>query len=109
MKDSKKNSPAYSHIDGPKIVVRYAQNLAYRVERRNTRIAPQIAVALYATSNRRVNSLARPSYFASLPKIPIASATTANIGTPRTNAANIRCTWAAIQTAPRAPTTGNSP
>ena len=50
-----------------------------------------------------MNSLARPSYFASLPKIPIASATTANIGTPRTNAANIRCTWAAIQTASTGP------
>src|ERR1041384_1433230 len=40
--------------------------------------------------------------------MPIASATTANIGTPRTNAANMRCTSAAIHTAPRAPMPGNS-
>src|SRR5260370_828257 len=41
--------------------------------------------------------------------MPIASATTANIGTPRTKAANIRWTSAAIHTAARAPMTGNSP
>src|SRR6266511_859891 len=39
----------------------------------------------------------------------MASVTTANIGTPSTNAANIRCTSAAIHTAARAPMTGNSP
>src|SRR5713101_5518886 len=41
--------------------------------------------------------------------MPIASATTANIGTPRTKAANMRWTSAAIHTAARAPMTGNSP
>ena len=46
-----------------------------------------------------MNSLAKRSYRASPPKIPSASATTANIGTPSTKAANIRCTCAAIQTA----------
>src|SRR5688572_4776153 len=41
--------------------------------------------------------------------MPMSSVTTANIGTPRTNAANMRCTSAAIQTAPRAPTPGKCP
>jgi len=41
--------------------------------------------------------------------MPIASVTTANIGTPSTNAANIRCTSAVIHTNARAPITGNSP
>src|SRR6266487_5267746 len=41
--------------------------------------------------------------------MPIASVTTANIGTPSTNAANIRCTSAVIQMKARAPITGNSP
>src|SRR5215204_4009874 len=41
--------------------------------------------------------------------MPMSSVTTANIGTPRTNAANMRCTSAAIQTAPRAPTPGKRP
>src|SRR5439155_14017967 len=72
-------------------------------------IVTNIAVALYATSNRRVNSLLSRSERSSPPKIPIASVTTANIGTPSTNAANIRCTSAAIHTAARAPMRGNSP
>jgi hypothetical protein len=79
------------------------------VARTKTRIAPQIAVALYATTRSRVNSFASLSYRSSLPKMPIASTTIANIGTPSTNAANIRCTWAAIQIAPRAPISGKSP
>src|SRR5260370_23425608 len=41
--------------------------------------------------------------------MPIASATTANIGTRRRKAANIRWTSAAIHTAAGAPMTGNSP
>src|SRR5258708_10358068 len=41
--------------------------------------------------------------------MPMASATTANIGTPRTKAATIRWTSAAIHTAACAPMTGNSP
>src|SRR5437762_13671352 len=41
--------------------------------------------------------------------MPIASVTTANIGTPSTNAANIRRTTAVIHTNARAPITGNSP
>src|SRR4051812_27594008 len=45
----------------------------------------------------------------SLPTMPISSQMTANIGTPSTNAANIRWTSAAIQTAPRAPMPGKWP
>src|SRR5256885_16675550 len=41
--------------------------------------------------------------------MPIASVTTANMGTPSTKAANIRCTSAVIHTNARAPMTGNSP
>src|SRR5213593_2790707 len=41
--------------------------------------------------------------------MPIASVTTANIGTPSTKAANIRCTSAVIHTNARAPIRGNSP
>ena len=61
MNDSTKNSPAYTHIEGAKIAVKYAQNRGYSVDRPNTSVAPQIAVALYATSNRRVNSLLKRS------------------------------------------------
>jgi hypothetical protein len=59
-------------------------------------------------SSRRVNSFDSRSYRWSLPKMPIASATTANIGTPNTNAPNIRWISAATQTAVRLPNTGNS-
>src|SRR5207237_1988881 len=41
--------------------------------------------------------------------MPMSSVMTANIGTPRTNAANMRWTSAAIHTAPRAPTPGKCP
>src|SRR5262245_10917539 len=41
--------------------------------------------------------------------MPISSVITANIGTPSTNAANIRCTCAAIHTAPRGPMPGKCP
>ena len=61
MKDSTKNNATYTHIETPKIAVRYAQNLEYSVDSRNTSTAPQIAVALYAISSSRVNSLASRS------------------------------------------------
>src|SRR6185436_2508156 len=41
--------------------------------------------------------------------MPISSQITANIGTPRTKAANMRCTSAAIHTALRAPMPGKCP
>jgi hypothetical protein len=41
--------------------------------------------------------------------MPMSSVITANIGTPSTNAANIRWTSAAIQTAARMPMTGKWP
>src|SRR5882724_9694402 len=69
-----KNKAAYSHIDGAKIVVRYAQKRGYRVESPNTSIAPQMAVALYATSSSLVNSLLSRSWRSSSrpPPAPVA-------------------------------------
>src|SRR5919205_1853986 len=85
------------------------QNLGYSVVKKNRSIAPQSAVALYAKTRRRVNSLESLSYLGSLPTIPISSVIRANIGTPSTKAANIRCTSAATQTAARMPIPGKCP
>ncbi len=46
MNDSRKKIETYTHIDGPKIRVRYAQSPEYSVDSRKTKTAPQIAVAL---------------------------------------------------------------
>jgi hypothetical protein len=80
-----------------------------RVERKNSNMTPHNAVALYANTSRRVNSFESLSYRESLPTMPINSVITANIGTPSTNAANIRWICAVIHTAPRPPTLGKSP
>src|SRR5919205_324757 len=92
-----------------KSLAMWFQNFGYSVVRKNRSIAPQSAVALYAKTRRRVNSLESLSYFGSLPTIPISSVIMANMGTPSTKAANIRCTSAAIQTAARMPMTGKCP
>src|SRR5438067_122324 len=96
-------------MDRLKIRAMWFQNFGYSVVRKNSSTAPHSAVALYANTTSLLNSFDSLSYFTSFPTIPISAQITANIGTPSTNAANMRWTSAAIHTAPRGPMPGKWP
>src|SRR3972149_467747 len=65
-------------------------NSGYNPNKQNPSKPPKDAVVAKAADNNLVNSLAILSYFWSPPLNPTISTMTANIGTPSTNAANIR-------------------
>src|SRR3972149_10262022 len=76
-------------------------NSGYKPYRQNPSNPPNDAVVANAADNSFVNSFAILSYLISPPLNPTISTITANMGTPSTKAANMRCNSETIQTTTR--------